>query len=102
MGAVAIGLFLFRAVPHDVTLVYGLAGAEARSLEVEVVRDGETLRRAEFRFDRGAPPAVTHRVRLTDGDYVVRLTIGAGPSARRVERSIHVSETATIVIPLGS
>jgi hypothetical protein len=101
-GAVAIALFLFRAAPRDVTLVYGLGGVDARSLEVDVVRNAETLRHAEFRFGAGAPPAVTHRVRLTDGDYQVRVTIGAGQGARRVERPIHVSESGTIVIPLGS
>lgn len=101
-GAVGIGLFLFRAAPHDVTLVYGLDGAPVTSLDVDVARGEETLRHAEFRFAAGAPPAITHRVRLTDGDYVVRVTVVSGAAARKVERPIHVTESGTIVIPLGS
>ncbi len=101
-GAVAIGLFLFRAAPRDVTLVYGLAGTTADSLEVDVERGGEVVRHAEFRFASGAPPTVSHRVRLTDGDYVVRATLASHGSARHVDRTIHVSESGPIVVPLGS
>ncbi len=101
-GAVGIGLFLFRAAPHDVTFVYGLGGVEARSLEVDVLRGSDTIRHAEFRFASRTPPTVTHRVRLTDGDYVLRVTIGSGGGARHVDRPVHVSEDGTIVIPLGS
>jgi hypothetical protein len=101
-GAVVIGLFLFRAAPRDVTLVYGLAGSDARALEVDIDRGGETIRHAEFRFASGAPPAVTHRVRLTDGDYVIRATLATRAGPRRAEQPIHVAESGTIVIPLGS
>jgi hypothetical protein len=101
-GAVAVGLFLFRAAPRDVTLVYGLAETAAESLDVDVEKDGEVVRHAEFRFASGAPPTVSHRVRLTDGDYVVRVTLASGGSARRVDRTIRVAESGPIVIPLGS
>jgi hypothetical protein len=101
-GAVAIGLFLFRAAPRDVTLVYGVGDAPARALEVEIRRGGETVRRAEFRFAAGAPRAVSHRVRLTDGDYQVRCTLSGEGAPRTVERPIAVTESGTIVIPLGS
>jgi len=104
-GAVAIGLFLFHAVPRDVTLVYGLTGLSgtgARALEVDVERAGETIRHAEFRFESGVPPSVTHHLRLTDGDYVVRTTLVTGGGARRADQPIHVGESGTIVIPLGS
>ena len=101
-GAVAIGSFLLRAMPRDVTLVYGLEGVAAHALEVDIDRGGETLRHAEFRFGSGAPPVVSHRVRLADGDYVVNVTVATGTTARHVARPITVSESGTIVIPLGS
>jgi hypothetical protein len=97
-GAVAIGLFLVRAAPRDVTLVYALGDAVAREVEVDIVKAGETVRHAEFR----APPAqVRHEVRLTDGDYLVRVTLAGDGTSRRVERSITVSESGTIVLPIG-
>ena len=102
-GAVGIGLFLFRAAPRDLTLVYGLGDAPARSLDVEIRRGQEIVRHAEFRFPGGAAPrSVSHRVRLTDGDYVVRATVTAEGAPRAVERAITVIESGTIVIPLGS
>ncbi len=102
-GAVAVGLYLWRAAPRDLALVYGMpAGAPVTSMEVEVLRDGETLRRAEFRFPGGAPGAVRHAVRLPDGAYLVRvrLAAAAGP-AWTVERPLEVSESGTVVLPLG-
>lgn len=101
-GAVAIALFLFKAGPRDVTLVYGLEGIQARALEVDIDRGAETVRHAEFRFDAGVPPTVSHRVRLTDGEYVVHVTIANGATARQLARPITVTESGTIVIPLGS
>jgi hypothetical protein len=99
-GAVALGLFLFRANPREVTLVYGVGGLGARSLEVEIARGGEVIRRAELRV--GADGQASHRVRLPDGEYAVRIrAVGAGP-VRTVERVITVSESETIVIPVGS
>jgi hypothetical protein len=97
-GAVAIGLFFLRAAPREVTLVYALGDAPPRALEVDIVRGGETVRHAEFRV----PPAqLRHEVRLTDGDYLARLTLaGEGPS-RRVERAFTVSESGTIVLPVA-
>jgi hypothetical protein len=109
-GAVAIGLFLVRAAPRELTLVYGLEGQPARALTVDIRRGAETLRHAEFRFTAGAPPSVSHQVRLPDGDYVLDLTLyprsppggGAAGGERRVERPISVTASGTIVIPLGS
>jgi hypothetical protein len=99
-GAAALGLLLFRAAPHEVTLVYAGA-APATVLEVDIARDGEAVRRAELRFPGGAPPQVTHRVRLTDGDYTVRLRLSGAQGARTVERSIHVAEAGAIVLAVG-
>ena len=97
-GAVAIGLFLFRAAPRDVTLVYALGDAGARSLDVDIRKAGEVVRHAEFR----APAAqVRHAVRLTDGRYVVRLRLEGAGAPREVEREVTVSESGTIVLPVG-
>jgi len=99
-GAVALGLFLFRANPREVTLVYGLAGRGARAVEVEIARGGEVMRRAELRV--GADGQASHRVRLPDGDYVVRVRVLEDGPPRPVERTFTVSESGTIVIPVGS
>jgi len=99
-GAVAIGLFLLRAAPRDVTLVYLLPpGRGPTALDVEVRRGEEVLRHAEFRFPDGAPPRVLHRVRLPDGRYAVamRLSTASGP-ARTAERAIDVAEDGPILV----
>ncbi len=99
-GAVALGLFLFRSNPREVTLVYGLGGTGARSVEVEIARGADVLRHAELRVT--ASGQASHRVRLPDGEYTVRLRItGAGPP-RTVERTITVRESETIVLPAGA
>jgi hypothetical protein len=100
-GAVAIGLFLVRAAPRDVTLVYEVRSAEARALEVDIEKAGVAVRRAEFRVPSGPSAQVSHRVRLTDGEYLLRLTVTAGGAAQRLDRPITVSESGTIVIPVG-
>jgi hypothetical protein len=100
-GAVALGLFLFGAVPRDVVLVYALGDRPLRALEVEIVRGGEVLRRAELRPAPGEAAALRHPVRLSDGEYLLRLRIApADGPAVRVERPITVSESTTIVLPL--
>ncbi len=102
-GAIAIGFFLFRANPREVTLVYALASRPPVSaLEVEITRDGEPIRQAEFRFPRGAPQQVEHKVKLPTGEYQLHFRITAasdGPPAT-LERDVHVSESETIVVPL--
>jgi hypothetical protein len=100
-GAAAIGLFLFRATPRDVTLVYALGDAGARELEVEIAKAGETVRRAEFRLDPAVSAQVSHRVRLPDGEYVVHLTLASEGGARQLDRPITVSESGTIVVPVS-
>jgi hypothetical protein len=97
-GAVAIGLFLFRAAPRDVTLVYALGDTGAREVDVDIRKAGETVRRAEF---RSVGREVPHRVRLTDGAYLVHLRIAGDGAAREVDRDITVSESGTIVLPVG-
>ena len=97
LGAALVGFLLFRAAPREVTLVYGLPpGAAAASLEVEIRRGGEVVRRAEIRVPGGARE-VRHPVRLPDGEYRVAVRAGAAV----FERTVTVSEAGTIVLPLG-
>jgi hypothetical protein len=103
LGLAAIGLFVFRQVPRDVTLVYGVPDSGAvQALDVDIRRGDATVRHAEFLFPGGAPAQVRHDVRLLDGDYTLalRLASAAGP-VRVFTRAIAVSEGGTIVVPLG-
>jgi hypothetical protein len=103
LGAAALGLFLLRAAPRDVTLVYPLPGpAGVASLEVELRRGGETVRHAQFRFPGGAPEAVRHPVRLPDGDYTAALRVARrdGPLLR-LAASFKVEEGGPIVLSLS-
>ncbi|MFT3916061.1 MAG: hypothetical protein QM704_18815 [Anaeromyxobacteraceae bacterium] len=101
LGAVGVGVFLFRSAPRDVVLVYGLPPSPAPAvLEVELVRGGEPVRHAEL----AAPTAggeVRHAVKLSDGTYVLRWRLGQGASARAGERPLEVTEDGTIVVPLA-
>lgn len=102
LGAVAVGLFLVSAAPKDVVLVYDLAGAPgATALEVELRRDGELVRHAEFRVaDPGRQ--IRHELRLPKGQYAVswRTASPAGALAGG-ERVLDVEEEGTIVLPVG-
>lgn len=100
-GAIAVAWLVLRAGPRDVVLVYDLSSVPgARALEVEVLRGAEVLRRAEFRL-AGGPAQVTHAVKLSPGDYVLRGRIDAPGGARAFERPLQVHEAGTIVLPLG-
>ncbi len=97
LGAVGIGALLFRAAPREVTLVYGLPpGLSTPALVVEIRRGDEVLRRAEIRVPAGARE-VHHPVRLPDGDYLVVVRAGTAT----FERPVTISESGTIVLPLG-
>lgn len=101
LGAVAVAWLLFGHAPKDVTLVYDVASVpEARSLEVEVVRGSEVLRRAEFRLAPGEQRA-THEVKLPEGEYLLRGRIVGARGATPFERPVEVHEAGTIVLPLG-
>ncbi len=100
-GAVVVGFYLFHASPREVTLVYDFGRVPAHGLEVEIARDGRTVRRADFRFPSGAPGQVVHRVRLPDGDYSVLLAWDGGGAARSLERQVTVRESGTVVLPVG-
>ncbi len=103
LGLAATGMFLFREVPRDVTLLYRVPQpASTRTLEVDIRRGEATLRHAEFRFPSGAPPEVRHEMRLPDGDYTLAVRLTAGGAATDVLRTIAVSEEGTIVVPLAN
>jgi len=42
---------------------------------------------------------VIHRVRLTDGDYVLHFTLSGAGAPRLLDRPITVTESGTIVLP---
>jgi hypothetical protein len=102
VGLAAIGLFFVRGMPRDVTLVYALEGAPSiRALEVDVRRDGEILRHAEYRFPDGAPAQVRHELRLPDGAYEVLLRVSRpGDPASLSSLPLVVSESGPIVLPV--
>jgi hypothetical protein len=99
-GAAGIALLLVRASPREVTLVYDGQGPGVRSLEVDIGKAGVAVRRAELRVPPGSAWQVSHRVRLTDGEYLLRLTLNADGVARQIEKPITVSESGTIVVPI--
>jgi hypothetical protein len=105
-GAALVAWMLYRAAPRDVTLVYAVGQAEtARSLEIRILRRGELVRRAEFRL-AAADQQAKHTVKLPDGHYRVAFRVApatpAGPAAAlEGARELDVSESATIVLPLG-
>lgn len=102
VGFAALGLFFLQRMPRNVTLVYALDDATSvRSVEVEVRRQGETLRHAEYRFPAGAPAQVRHEVRLPDGSYDVLLWISReGAKPFRSVRPVVVSESGPIVLSI--
>ena len=98
-GALGVGALLFRATPRQLELVYDLGGTPgATSVEVEIRRDGQLVRRAELRVS-GAQ--LHHPVRLPDGEYLLdyRVATPSGPVSG--QRPLEVREAATIVLPLG-
>jgi hypothetical protein len=101
LGALAVAWFLLGRGPRDVTLVYDVSGVpDARALEVEVVRGGEIVRRAEFRL-AGREGRVTHDLKLPEGAYLVRGRIDGPAGATPFERPVEVHEAGTIVLSLG-
>jgi hypothetical protein len=102
-GAAAIGLFLWRSNPRDVTLVYSLQARQtAQSLEVDISRGGESIRRAEFRVPEGGARQIAHRVRLPVGEYRLVFRIGedGAGSPATFERQLRIEEGGTIVLLL--
>lgn len=99
VGALGLGYFLFSASPRDVVLVYDVGGEPARSLEVEIRREDQVVRRAELSAREGG--LVRHPVRLPDGDYVLAWRLAAEGGSRTGERPLEVREDGTVVLSLG-
>jgi hypothetical protein len=102
VGLAAVGVFFLRGMPREVTLVYGLDDFPAvRGLEVDLRREGEVLRHAEFRFPAGAPAQVRHEVRLPDGVYEVLVRVSReGSRAGRALLPLAISESGPVVLPV--
>jgi len=100
-GAVVVGAVLFRSWPRDVTLVYELSGLPgAASLEVEISRGGETLRRSRMRAPAGSGP-IRQPVRLPDGTYDLAVRVELPPGPIRLSRSVEVDGDGAIRVPLA-
>jgi hypothetical protein len=98
VGALAVGWALFGRGSKDVVLVYDVA-PDATSLEVALRRDGEIVRRAEFRRRGGEP--LRHALRIPEGSYELDWRVVTPAGARAGERSLEVREAGTIVLPIG-
>lgn len=100
-GAALVAWTLLGDGPKDVVVVYDLAELpDARALEVEVVRDGRVLRRAEFRLAAGER-RVTQALKLSEGEYLLRGRVERSPGPTPWERPLEVREDGTVVLALG-
>jgi hypothetical protein len=97
-GAIGLGYFLFSASPRDVVLVYDVGG-EPATLDVEIRRGGDVVRRAELSARAGGQ--LRHPVRLPEGDYVLAWWLAGPGGSRSGERPLEVREDGTVVLPLG-
>jgi len=100
VGALALGAYLLRSSPHDVTLVYGVpAPGQPAVLEVEIRRGAEAVRRAEL-----AVPAsggqIRHPVRLPSGDYSLSWSLSGSRPAHGAF-PLEIREEGTLVFPLS-
>jgi hypothetical protein len=100
VGAALLGWFLLGSRPHDVVLVYDVAGASgATALEVDLRSGGTLVRHARLVLRPGEQ--ARHPVRLRDGRYDLawRLERPGGPLTG--ERTLEIDGEGTIVLPLG-
>jgi hypothetical protein len=99
-GAVAIGLFLFRAAPRQIELVYDVSRSPgATSVEVELRQGGQLVRRAELAVP--ASGQVHHRLELPDGAYELAWQVSGAAGSPRGVKPVEVREAGTIVLALG-
>ncbi len=99
-GAIGVGALLFRAAPRQLELVYDLGRTPgATSVEVEIRRGDELVRRAALRVTPGVQ--LRHPVRLPDGDYRLAFRVATPDGAVAGERALEVREAGTVVLPLG-
>lgn len=98
-GAIGVGALLFRAAPRQLELVYDLGRASgATSVEVEIRRGGELVRRATLKANG---PQLRHAVRLPDGEYALAFRVASPAGVFVGERTLEVREAGTIVLPLA-
>ncbi len=101
LGAVAVASLLLGRGSKDVTVVYDVSAVPgARTLEVEVVRAGDVLRRAEFRL-AARQGRVEHALKLPEGEYVLRGRIDGPAGATPFEKPLAVRDSETVVLALG-
>jgi hypothetical protein len=101
LGAAALGLFLWRASPRDVLLLYDVAGVPgATAIEVEIRRGEALSRRAVLRIPAGEARA-GHPVRLTAGAYSMRIRVESPDGPAHFERPLEVTEDGAVVVPLS-
>jgi hypothetical protein len=101
---VVLGLLGFRTCESeasDVTVVVdlGARAADARSLSVEYVRDGEDAPVATMRLTYGpggAPGPAKQSLKLTPGGYTARIEIATDAGIERIVRKLRVDGSATI------
>lgn len=102
LGAVLVGGLLWRAAPHDVTLVYDVSRVPgATAVEVTLSRDGATYRRAELAVAGGGAGQARHDVSLPDGAYRLDFQVATPAGKVSGSRDLEVREAGTIVLPLG-
>lgn len=101
LGAVAIGAFLCRASPREVTLVYDVSAIPgATGLDVEIRRGGELVRRAELRLQPAGAAQIREPVRLPEGRYDLELRVAVPSGSVHFSRTADVTEDGPIVLPL--
>jgi hypothetical protein len=99
LGAVGVGWLLLGDRPRDVELVYDLSEVpEAAELRIAIGRGPTRLREARFP-NPGA--RARHRVRLTDGEYVLAWSLDGPAGSLRGDRPLEVSGEQTIVLRLA-
>jgi hypothetical protein len=94
-GAALVAWMLLGDGPNDLAAL-----PDAHGLEVEVVRDGRVLRRAEFRLAAGER-RVTQTLKLSEGEYLLRGRVERPPGPTPWERPLEVREDGTVVLALG-
>jgi hypothetical protein len=100
-GGVALTLHLSSKAPHEqhVRLALGDTARDVTSIEVVYVTDdGDVVRTTRLAFDEGkAPRIVALDPELANGDYALRVEIGARGGRRAVERRVKLGGGTTSV-----
>ncbi len=87
----------------DIRLVFGDAGAQTRSLQVEVFRGDDREALAEYKqtFDQdGATKPLLWKVQLDPGMYILEFRVRHAGTTRQFKKSIKAVNDATISVDL--